>query len=210
MITEDKITEYIDRHLTTESPLLVELNRTTHLKTTDPGMVSGHAQGNMLQILSRMLKPRRILDIGTFTGYSALCLAEGLAEDGVLYTLETNEEIAELAQSFFDRSPIGSKIKIVLGNAVDSINNLDEELDLVFIDADKENYSKYFHLTVDKLKPGGIILADNVLWKGKVVKEPMDKNTKALHEFNVLVQNDVRVQNVILPIRDGVSLIQKL
>jgi caffeoyl-CoA O-methyltransferase len=209
MITPSGIETYISIHLTAEDDLLRELDRQTNLKTLAPRMLSGHVQGNFLSIISAMLRPRRILEIGTFTGYSALCLASGLTEDGVIYTLDRDEETAVIAQNFFQKSKYASQINFITGDAKDIIPTLHESWDLVFIDADKAAYPQYYDMIIDNVRPGGIILADNILWSGKVIEEPMDKKTRILHEFNLMVSKDHRVKNVILPLRDGVNMIMK-
>jgi predicted O-methyltransferase YrrM len=209
MITSLKIENYISTHLTKEDDLLKELDRVTNLKTLAPRMLSGHVQGNFLSIISSIIQPKRILEIGTFTGYSALSLASGLVADGLLYTIDRDEETGLIAQSFFKRSNHCSKIKYLIGDAKLIIPTLKEQWDIVFIDADKEAYPLYYHLVIDNLRSGGIILADNILWSGKITEEPMDKKTRILHEFNMMVSNDDRVKNVILPLRDGVNVIMK-
>ena len=209
MITPLNIENYISTFLSKEDELLRELDRVTNLRTLAPRMLSGHVQGNLLSILSLMIQPKRILEIGTFTGYSALCLAAGLSENGLLYTIDRDEETALIASSFFTKSKYQDKINFIVGDAKSIIPTLRETWDLVFIDADKEAYSMYFEQVVDHVRPGGIILADNILWSGKVVDEPKDKKTRLLHEFNVMVSQDHRVKNVILPLRDGINLIIK-
>jgi caffeoyl-CoA O-methyltransferase len=209
MITSLKIENYISTHLTKEDDLLKELDRVTNLKTLAPRMLSGHVQGNFLSIISSLIQPKRILEIGTFTGYSALSLASGLVADGLLYTIDRDEETGLIAQSFFKRSNHSSKIKYLIGDAKLIIPTLKEQWDIVFIDADKEAYPLYYHLVIDNLRSGGIILADNILWSGKITEEPMDKKTRILHEFNIMVSKDERVKNVILPLRDGVNVIMK-
>jgi len=174
--------------------------------------LSGHFQGRLLSMLVHMMRPRRILEIGTYTGYSALCLAEGLADDGLLITLDKNEELEDIARAAWQQSTYAQKIDLRLGDATKLIPEIDEVFDLVFIDADKQNYSVYFDLVIDKVRPGGLMLADNVLWSGKVV-EPLkasDKDTPAVLAFNQKVQDDPRVENVLLPVRDGLMMIRKL
>jgi predicted O-methyltransferase YrrM len=209
MITPLKIENYVSTYLSKEDDLLRELDRVTNLRTLAPRMLSGHVQGNFLSIISSILRPKRILEIGTFTGYSALCLAAGLADDGLIYTLDRDEETALIAQSFFERSEYKSKIRHIVGDAKSIIPTLDEEWDLVFIDADKEAYLVYYEMVIEKVRPSGIILADNILWSGKIVEEPMDKKTRLIHEFNMAIAQDTRVKNVILPLRDGVNVIMK-
>jgi caffeoyl-CoA O-methyltransferase len=192
--------------------LLQELNRETWAKVIMPRMLSGHLQGRALAMFSRMIRPQRILEIGTYTGYSALCLAEGLSENGKLYTIDINEELEEMVNRFVNASPYRDRIISLTGNAMNIIAELNETFDLVFIDADKENYSNYFDMVMEKLRPGGFIIADNVLWSGNVLKDEkdMDEETLALHRFNSKVQNDTRIENVLLPVRDGLMMIQKV
>jgi predicted O-methyltransferase YrrM len=175
-----------------------------------PQMLSGHVQGIFLEFLSRMIVPRRILEIGTFTGYSTICLAKGLAPDGILYTLDINEELEPLFSKYFVRSGLDSKIKFIPGNAIKTIPEINEEFDIVFIDADKMNYINYYDLIIDKVKSGGYILTDNVLWSGKVLEEKKDKETLNIHLFNEKLASDPRIQNVIIPIRDGINIARKL
>ena len=210
MINNPEIKRYVGTYLTKENDLLKRLNRETHLKTLAPQMLSGHVQGNFISMLSRMLRPKNILEIGTFSGYAALCLAEGLVEGGCLYTIEIKKDIIYLAKKYFAESIHKENIRILEGDAKKIISDLDVQFDLVFLDADKLNYDLYFDLVFDKLRPGGVILADNVLWSGKVLDKKKDKTTKALHDFNVRMSKDTRVQNIILPLRDGINLIQKL
>jgi caffeoyl-CoA O-methyltransferase len=204
-----EISVYAEQHSKGESQLLYELNRETHLKTEQPQMLSGHLQGRIQSIISHMIKPRRILEIGTFTGYSALCFAEGLADDGLLFTIDVNEEFKAIAERYFNRSEYATKICSVTGNALDLIPTLNETFDLVFIDADKENYSAYYDLVFDKVRKGGYILADNVLWSGKVIDGSKDTETQAIKAFNNKVQKDERAENVLFPVRDGVMMIRK-
>jgi len=209
-ISED-INAYSGRFSEKEPELLARLNRETHLKVMSPRMLSGHMQGRFLSFVSKLAKPSRILEIGTYTGYSALCLAEGLAETGKLYTIDPNEETNKMARAYFDLSEFKSKIELLAGDATKIIPGLKEELDLVFIDADKQNYSLYFDLVIDKVKKGGIIIADNVLWSGKVTEAEakMDKDTLAIHQFNKKVNGDKRVTTMLLPLRDGLMLVMK-
>jgi len=206
------LTAYADAHTSPESEVLCRLNRETHAKVLHSRMLSGHFQGRLLSMLVHMMRPRRILEIGTYTGYSALCLAEGLADDGLLITLDKNEELEDIARAAWQQSTYAQKIDLRLGDATKLIPEIDEVFDLVFIDADKQNYSVYFDLVIDKVRPGGLMLADNVLWSGKVV-EPLkasDKDTPAVLAFNQKVQDDPRVENVLLPVRDGLMMIRKL
>ncbi|MCK8490585.1 O-methyltransferase [Spirosoma sp. RP8] len=205
------LTAYAEAHTSPESDLLRQLNRNTRAHVMAPRMLSGHVQGRFLSMISWMIRPRRILEIGTYTGYSALCLAEGLTDDGKLITIDHNEELEDFARSYWQQSPLSAKIDFYLGQASAIIPTLDETFDLVFIDADKRNNALYFDLIIDKLRPGGFILADNVLWSGKVV-EPIklsDRDTPLVLAFNQKVQDDPRVENVLLPVRDGIMLIRK-
>lgn len=208
---DSKLDDYVCEHTSDESQLLQELNRETYLKILQPRMLSGHFQGRLLSMLSKMIQPKRILEIGTYTGYSALCLAEGLARNGILTTLDINEELEDFARSYFDRSEFASRIDYRIGNAIEIIPTLEEAYDLVFIDADKSNYLNYYQLIFDKVKPGGYIFTDNVLWSGKVVEDLKvnDKDTKVITEFNRFVKNDPRVETILLPIRDGIMLTRK-
>jgi len=208
---DPKIEDYVVAHTSEESEILKQLNRETHLKALRPRMLSGHLQGRLLSMFSNMLKPERILEIGTYTGYATICLAEGLSENGIIHTIEKNAELENFARKYFAKVGIQDKVIFHIGNALDIIPELDETFDLVFIDADKENYSKYFQLIIDKVKPGGLIIADNVLWGGKVIENvpDKDKETLGIVEFNELVNNDERVENLILPFRDGLMLMRK-
>lgn len=206
------LNDYIQAHTSAEDELLRELTRVTHLHVIQPRMLSGHLQGKVLEMFSHMIRPHRILEIGTFTGYSALCLARGLNEGGRLHTIELNDELIELAQKFIQRSALCDKIVQHQGNALDIIQQLDETFELVFIDGDKREYCAYYQAAFDKVARGGYILADNVLWDGKVV-EPVhanDKHTLGVLAFNQLVMADTRVENVLLPFRDGMMLARKL
>jgi len=203
-----KLEQYVVHHSEDEPELLRELNKETWQKILAPRMLSGHYQGRILSMLSKMINPKSILEIGTYTGYSALCLAEGLAENGILHTIDKNEELADFQQFFFDKSPYRNQIVKHIGNALEIIPSLEEKFDLVFIDADKGNYSNYFDLVIDKMNPGGIILSDNVLWSGKVLEkvEENDVDTEQIILFNKKVKEDKRVETILLPIRDGLSL----
>lgn len=207
----DDLAAYADAHTTPENEVLRRLNRDTHAHVLRPRMLSGHLQGRFLALIARMIQPRRILEIGTYTGYSALCLAEGLTPDGRLITLDNNEELEGFARRHWANSPYAAQIDLRLGQAADLIPTLDEVFDLVFIDADKENYALYYDLVFDKVRPGGFLLADNVLWSGKVVQpvKPSDRDTQAVLAFNQKIHNDPRVENVLLPIRDGLLLVRK-
>lgn len=211
-ITTKEIEKYCEEFTSEENQTLKRLNRETHLQILNPRMLSGHVQGRWLSMISNMIQPRRVLEIGTFTGYSALCLAEGLTEDGMLYTIDVNEELEEFANQFFQESDFSDKIKMQIGDASEIIPVLDEVFDLVFIDADKKSYSDYLEMVLPKVRTGGFILADNVLWSGKVVGEEhlKDKKTKIIHAFNAAVHADNRVENILLPIRDGIMVMRKL
>lgn len=204
----EELENYAAQHTEDEPLLLQELNKRTHLNVLQPRMISGHFQGRFLSLLSKMVQPRTILEIGTYTGYATLCLAEGLHPEGVLHTIDIKEELTDLQREFFDRSGYGSQIVQHLGKAADIIPALDTTFDLVFIDADKQNYAHYFDLVIEKMTRGGIILSDNVLWSGKVVEEvkPNDKHTQALMAYNQKIKDDPRVETVLLPIRDGITL----
>ncbi|MDT0648722.1 O-methyltransferase [Autumnicola edwardsiae] len=207
----DKIDNYIVAHSQKEPELLARLNRETNQKILQPRMLSGHYQGRLLSLLSKIIRPKTILEIGTYTGYSALCLAEGLAENGKIHTIDVNEELYDFQREYFEASAYSSNIKQYLGDAVEIIPQIHENFDLVFIDADKPNYPAYFDLIINKMNPGGVILSDNVLWSGKVVEElkPDDESTKALLMYNEMLVNDTRVETVILPVRDGLTLTRK-
>lgn len=204
----DNIDNYVVEHSQQEPQLLKELTKETWQKVLNPRMLSGAFQGRLLSMLSKLIQPKRILEIGTYTGYSALCLAEGLPEDGFLYTIDKNEELLSLQQKYFEKSGYQHQIKTFVGNALDIIPNIPEKFDMVFIDADKSNYINYFHLIIEKMNPGGMILSDNVLWSGKVVEklDPKDLDTKILLEYNALLNADKRVESVLLPIRDGLTI----
>ncbi|MBO3099526.1 O-methyltransferase [Gelidibacter pelagius] len=207
----DQLENYIENHSENEPELLQQLSRETHQKILQPRMLSGHYQGRVLSMISKLVNPQYILEIGTYTGYSALCMAEGLQKDGELHTIDTNEELVDFQRRYFDKSGFGDQIHQHLGNALDIIPRFKTNFDIVFIDADKENYSNYFHLIIDKLNPGGIILSDNVLWSGKVL-EPLRKDdisTEAIVAYNKLLKDDDRVETVLLPIRDGLTISRK-
>ena len=208
-LVSPEIEKYIDTHTSAESVVLAELNRKTHADVLMPQMLSGKVQGQFLKFISQMLQPRRILEIGTYTGYAAICLAEGLTEDGKLFTIDINEELGELVKTYIDKAGLSNKIIPITGDAREEIAKLDESFDLVFIDADKQNYCNYYDLVIDKVRSGGFILADNVLWSGKIIEEKKDKDTQKLAEFNTKVQQDNRVENVIISIRDGIMMARK-
>ena len=209
-ITKD-LSNYCESHTTPESAVLAGLNRETHLKVVSPRMLSGHLQGRFLSFISKLKQPKLIVEIGTYTGYSALCLAEGLAKDGKLISIDVNEETSALAQTYVLKSGLSNQIKLIVADAKEYITTIKTPIDLVFIDADKKNYLNYYHLVIDKLSTGGLVIADNVLWSGKITmpESAMDKETLALHQFNKFVQQDNRVENLLLPIRDGLMVIRK-
>ena len=205
------IEAYALEHTEKESDLLFNLNRQTHLKVLQPRMLSGHLQGRILSFLSSAIKPKNILEIGTYTGYSALCMAEGLSKNGKLVTIDKNIELETMVKKYINDSSYKNQIEFINADAIDVIPTLNLEWDLVFIDADKENYINYFDLVIDQVKKGGWIIADNVLWSGKVLEEPdvKDKETIILQKFNEKVQHDSRVRNVLFPVRDGMMLMIK-
>lgn len=206
-ISQD-LEDYIEQHSGKEPELLAALNKETYQKVLLPRMLSGHFQGRVLSMLSKLIRPVNILEIGTYTGYSALCLCEGMQESGMLHTIDIKEELVDFQRKHFDKSPWGKQIVQHLGEATEIIPNLDVKFDLVFIDADKENYINYFELIVPKMNKGGVILSDNVLWSGKVLEplNPKDISTKVLLDYNKLLINDPRVETVLLPIRDGLTV----
>lgn len=204
------LSQYVDSHTSPESLYLKALERETYLKVLMPRMVSGHYQGRVLSMFSKMIQPRNILEIGTYTGYSAICLAEGLPENGKLYTVDISEERNEIIKKYLEMAGISSRVELLNGNALEIIPSLNITFDLVFIDADKINYLKYYELCLPKVRPGGFLIADNVLWSGKVLQPATDEDTRAMIEFNDIVQKDKRVQNVLFPVRDGLMVIQKL
>ena len=206
-----ELADYCEAKTSEESVVLKQLNRETHVKVVSPRMLSGHLQGRFLSFISKLQQPHFILEIGTYTGYSALCLAEGLSSNGKLISLDVNEETSAFADAFIKKTDYKNNIQLIVADAKEFIPNIKEEIDIVFIDADKKNYLTYYHLVIDKLKPGGLIIADNVLWSGKITmpESIMDKETKALHEFNTFVQEDQRVENLLLPIRDGLMIVRK-
>lgn len=206
----DEIDSYSLNHTEAEAELLAELNRETWANVMTPRMLSGHLQGRVLSMFSKMINPKNVIEIGTYTGYSALCMAEGLKNEGILHTLDINEEYTSIAKRYFNRSKYSKNIKQHLGNALDIIPKLECNFQLAFIDADKENYSAYFDLIIGKMDLYGYIIADNVLWSGKVTKEKKDKETTALDLYNKKVLADPRVETVLLPIRDGLMVSRKI
>ncbi|WP_411767903.1 O-methyltransferase [Winogradskyella sp. A3E31] len=208
----EKLDKYIVSHSQEEPQLLKKLTRETYQKVLQPIMLSGPYQGRVLSMISKLVNPTYILELGTFTGYSTLCLAEGLTENGIIHTIDINEELEPIQSKYFNKSKYQKQIQQHVGNALDIIPTLNSNFDLVFIDADKTNYVNYFHLIIDKLNTGGIILSDNVLWHGKVV-EPLkekDVSTKAVLDYNALLKDDSRVESVVLPIRDGLTISRKV
>tara|TARA_B100000780_G_scaffold84537_1_gene57847 strand:- start:758 stop:1396 length:639 start_codon:yes stop_codon:yes gene_type:complete len=208
MFLSEKIENYVVSHSQNEPQILQNLTKETWQKVLNPRMISGAYQGRVLSMISKLIKPKHVLEIGTFTGYSALSIAEGLADEGVIYTIDKNEELEELQQKYFNKSAFNKQIKTYSGKALDIIPTIDKKFDLVFIDADKSNYVNYFHLIINKMNSGGIILSDNVLWYGKVAEKADDKDidTLALQEYNILLNNDLRIETVMLPIRDGLTI----
>ena len=209
---DPKLDQYACDHTSSENDLLAKINRETHLEVLHPRMLSGHLQGRFLSMISRLQRPVNILEVGTYTGYSALCLAEGMTEDGKLVTIDINEELAPKIQGYFDESNWKEQIDLKIGDATKIIPELNMKFDLVFIDADKENYSSYYDLVIDKMNTGGLIMADNVLWSGKVIQDvkPNDTSTKALIAYNEKINSDNRVENTLLPIRDGIMMARVL
>jgi caffeoyl-CoA O-methyltransferase len=205
-----EIEQYAQTHTSVESESLKKIDRETRAEVLMSRMVSGHLQGQFLSMVSRMVKPLVVLEIGTYTGYSAICLTEGLGETGKLITIDINEELETRVRGYFKEAGLESKIDYRIGNASTIIPTLNVSFDLVFIDADKENYGRYYDLVFDKVPVGGFILADNVLWSGKVVQTKEDKDTKAIKDFNKKVQTDERVKNILLPLRDGIMMIEKI
>ena len=206
----DELDEYCVGHTSPENEILSKLNRETHTKVLQSRMLSGHFQGRFLSMLSHMIRPKNILEIGTFTGYSALCMAEGLQENGKLLTIDVNEELEVFVRGFFNQSPLKDKIEFRIGNAIEIIPTLTQTFDLVFIDADKLNYDKYYDLVFDKVNQGGYIISDNVLWSGKVVDlDKKDKDTVSIRAFNKKLHEDPRTENILLPIRDGLIVVRK-
>ena len=207
----EHLQRYVEDHSEPESDLLQRINRETHLYVLKPRMLSGHLQGRVLSMLSQMIRPRQILEMGTYTGYATLCLAEGLAEGGKIITIDNNEELSHRTKAYFGESNFKDRIEMKVGNAMEIIPQLDTAWDLVFIDADKENYLNYFNLVIDQVNSGGFLIADNVLWSGKVSDiSENDDTTESIRNFNQKVNADSRVQNVLFPVRDGLMVIRKL
>lgn len=205
------ILNYVESNSQNEPQVLKELNRETHLKVLNPRMLSGSYQGRLLSLLSKIISPKSVLEIGTYTGYSALCIAEGLHKDGTIDTIDINEELQNIQKKYFDKSGYEHKIFCHVGNALKIIPKIDKFFDLVFLDADKENYPAYFEMVIDKIVPGGILISDNVLWSGKVIdKNNSDITTKKLLEFNNMINNDKRFETIIIPVRDGLSVSRKI
>ncbi|HLN20582.1 MAG TPA: O-methyltransferase [Bacteroidales bacterium] len=206
-----KIEKYIIEHSSPEDPLLEELYRQTHIRFVNPNMVSGYVQGKLLEFFSKMISPDKILEIGTFTGYSAICLAKGLKENGKLYTIEINDELASFSGSYFERAGLRSRIKQLTGDALQIIPDLEVIFDLVFIDADKRDYCRYYEIVKEKVKRGGFIIADNVLWGGSVLDNSTNDNqSRGIIEFNEMITSDTSVEKLILPLRDGLMIIRKI
>ena len=201
--------QYCEAHSGQVDEVLYELERETGLKTLAPQMISGHLQGQFLQMLSLIARPRRILEVGTFTGYATICLARGLAKEGRMDTIEVNPELAYLIRKYLKRADIADKVRLHIGDALEIIPGLSGNFDLIFLDAGKQQYQDYYELLIDRVNPGGLLLADNVLWSGKVLRQPHDADTAALHHFNEMIREDERVNKVMLPLRDGLYVIRK-
>ena len=210
-IVNNKIEKYIEENSSKESKILKDLNRETNLKILNPRMLSGHLQGRFLSIITKLIKPKKILEIGTYTGYSAICMAEGLIEKGIIHTIDINEELVSIQNKYFAKSKCNNSIIQHVGDARNIIKSINEKFDLVFLDADKENYIEYYELVIEKVRKGGLIIADNVLWTGKVVEPEKDDDelTQYLIDFNKMINEDDRVENIILPLRDGLNIILK-
>ena len=210
-IVNNKIEDYIRKNSSKEPEILKDLNKETYLKVLNPRMLSGHIQGRFLSIITKLIKPKKILEIGTYTGYSAICMAEGLIENGIIHTIDINEELVSIQNKYFAKSKCNNSIIQHVGDARNIIKNINEKFDLVFLDADKENYIEYYELVIEKVKKGGLIIADNVLWTGKVVEPEKDDDelTQYLIDFNKMINEDDRVENIILPLRDGLNIILK-
>jgi len=210
-IVNNKIEDYIEKNSSKEPEILKDLNKETYLKVLNPRMLSGHLQGRFLSIISKLIKPKKILEIGTYTGYSAICMAEGLIDNGIIHTIDINEELVSIQKKYFKKTKTTNSIIQHVGDAKEIIGKIDESFDLVFLDADKENYIEYYNLCIDKVRSGGLIIADNVLWTGKVIDPESydDELTQYLIDFNKIIAKDNRVENIILPLRDGLNIIIK-
>ena len=210
-IINNKIEDYIEKNSSKEPQILKDLNKETYLKVLNPRMLSGHLQGRFLSIISKLIKPKKILEIGTYTGYSAICMAEGLIDNGIIHTIDINEELVSIQKKYFKKTKTTNSIIQHVGDAKEVIGKIDETFDMVFLDADKENYIEYYNLCIDKVRSGGLIIADNVLWTGKVIdpKSYDDELTQYLIDFNTIINQDDRVENIILPLRDGLNIIIK-
>ena len=205
------IEEYLEQHTTPMDEVLHELYRETHLHAMNPRMASGPVQGRFLQLLCQLMQPKKVLEIGTFTGFATICMARGMASDGLLTTIEANEEYEGIIRKYLAKAAVADRVRLIIGDAKEVIPTLEGGFDLVFIDADKISYPSYYDLVIEKLNPGGVILADNVLWEGKVlIVGTKERDTKAIQAFNDKVQNDPRVENVLLPLRDGLMMVRKL
>lgn len=208
-LIQDDMQDLLLNYCEPENELLKKIDRETNLKVLMPRMLSGHYQGRVLSMLSKMISPKRILEIGTFTGYATLCLAEGLPAEGLIYTLDINEELEDMVRGHFAESEFDAQIKYIIGDATQTVTQLEETFDLIFIDADKKNNGTYYDLVFDRLRPGGLIIVDNVLWSGKVLNAQQDKDTKNISTFNDKIAADKRVEKLILPVRDGLFIIRK-
>ncbi len=208
-LANDELKNYLEVFCEPETPLLQQINRETNLMVLMPKMVSGHYQGRLFSMLSKIIAPKYVLEIGTFTGYATICFAEGLPPDGQIITLDINEELEDRVRNYFNMSGFADKIDYRIGNAMELLNNINQVFDLVFIDADKKNNYTYYQMVFDKVRPGGIIIVDNVLWNGKVIAQNTDTDTQSINNFNNLINADKRVEKLILPIRDGVFIIRK-
>jgi predicted O-methyltransferase YrrM len=205
------IEEYLEQHTTPMDEVLHELYRETHLHAMNPRMASGPVQGRFLQLLCQLMQPKKVLEIGTFTGFATICMARGMASDGLLTTIEANEEYEGIIRKYLAKAAVADRVRLIIGDAKEVIPTLEGGFDLVFIDADKISYPSYYDLMIEKLNPGGVVLADNVLWEGKVLNVgTKERDTKAIQAFNDKVQNDPRVENVLLPLRDGLMMVRKL
>lgn len=205
-----KVQEYVEGMTTPETDVLYQLKRETFLKAPSPQMVSGHYQGRLLTMITQMIRPKRVLEVGTFTGYTAICFGMGLPEDGQVHTIEVNEERETIIRKYLEKAEMQDKVTLYIGDAKEVIPTIDEMFDLVFIDASKMEYDTYFDLIFEKVRPGGFIMSDNVLWYGKVLEEKKDKKTAAIHDFNVRIQEDERVENILLPMMDGIMIARKI